>query len=148
MHVPRFIILSFIGLLLASMLTATALLASGSEPELGDSIVVTPLPVPGPPSDPSSTGSPKATAPKTAGATASPKAPAMIGSGAVPVPPCVVIAGSDDDCDDDDDGDDADDADDAELDDLDDNFDEHDSPNNDDYNNRYRYGYKQYHGQN
>lgn len=127
MHVPRFIILSFIGLLLASILTATALLASGSEPELGDSIVVTPLPVPGPALNPSSTRLPKTTALKT------------VEPGAVPVPPCVVVAGSDDDCADDD-VDDLDKQD--ELDDPDDDFADYDSSNN-----RYRYGYKQHYDQ-
>ena len=115
MHVPRFIILSFLGLLLAGTLTATALLASGSEPELGDSIVVTPLSVPGSATEPSDSSSgssspdtsetpdtpdtpdtPGTLEPNTKNTSVPPEVSDSIAPGAVPVPLCVITAGSND----------------------------------------------------
>lgn len=112
MHVPRFIILSFLGLLLAGTLLGTALLASTTEPELGDSIVVTPLSVPGTAPQSTSTAVPSPKPQNTNSPPTSGQAPASVEPGAVPVPACVIAVGSDDCVDEVDGADDSDDGDD------------------------------------
>ena len=116
MHMPRFILLAFIAVVVGGAFLATALLTSSSEPQLGEIVVVTPAgtpppttPPPTPAPTPAPTPSPSKTAPPSATATPSPSAtPSPPPEGAVPVPGCAPLAG-DDDCDDDWDGDDWDD---------------------------------------
>ncbi|AIY00989.1 hypothetical protein ART_1390 [Arthrobacter sp. PAMC 25486] len=113
MHIPRFILITFIALVVGGTMVATGLLASNSEPRLGDTIVVTPQGTPpsttAPPTpSPSPTTAPPATnSPTPPPPSSNPTAP----EGAIEVPGCAPLTG-DDDCDDWDDWDDWDDIDD------------------------------------
>lgn len=114
MHIPRFILITFIALVVGGTMVATGLLVSNSEPRLGDTIVVTPQGTPPPTTAPptSSTQSPTTAPPATDSPTPPPPSSAPTApEGAVEVPGCAPLAG-DDDCDDLDDGDDLDDLDD------------------------------------
>lgn len=118
MQIPRFILVTFLALLVGGTVLATALLVSSSEPHLGDSIVMTPEGTPPPDSPPSTlpdspsetpTGAPSenpanpespANPPETPEPPALPVNPAPSPSGAVEVPACAPLTG-DEDCDDD-----------------------------------------------
>ncbi len=111
MQIPRFILVTFLAVLVGGTLLATALLVSSSEPDLGESIVMTPegtTPPSIPTNAPSSTpAAPTTPAPSAAPTTPAPSAtpmppvsPAPPPNGAIEVPACAPLTG-DEDCDDD-----------------------------------------------
>ncbi|MET4003460.1 MULTISPECIES: hypothetical protein [Arthrobacter] len=123
MQIPRFILITFLAVLVGGTTLATTLLVSSSEPELGESIVVTPAWTPPTgkiTSEPSASNPPASTSPSSTPTEGNlppelPAAPLPIivpppnpvparplppSNGAIEVPVCAPLAG-DEDCDDD-----------------------------------------------
>lgn len=104
MHIPRFILITFIALVVGGAMVSTGLLASNSEPRLGDTIVITPVGTPPPAPPPASTVSPSpsptlAPPPTNSSAPPPPWSTPPAPEGAIVVPGCAPLVG-DDDCDD------------------------------------------------
>lgn len=102
MQIPRFILVTFLAVLVGVTLLATALLVSSSEPRLGESILMTPEGT-APPSIPTNAPSSAPAAPTSPAPSATPMppvSPAPPPNGAVEVPACAPLTG-DEDCDDD-----------------------------------------------
>lgn len=87
MRIPHVILIAFVSLVVGGTLVATSLLVSGSEPQLGPAVVLTPIGTPPP-------ASPTTPAPPTPSPTPSPD------NGAAIVPQCAPSS-DDDACDDD-----------------------------------------------